>query len=206
MFRRSNKKKGIFYLNIYNSISEQSPSKTIINEPQNEIKKPSIPTTHDQNKVDRINACYDEIRAKYFNDTDNKKRTIINDDNANRSISTISINGSLLSNDYFNTSQRIACPIVSDDPLLKARKQSNIKLNCLLSGYTLTKSFANHEKLYGQNDLFKYNHFYDVGRKKFEWNYTNANNRLYSSMRTKPISKSIDNFRPTTRHGIEYFF
>jgi hypothetical protein len=113
------------------------------------------------------------------------------------------MNGSLLSNDFFNNSQRISSPIpLSDDPLLQARKQSNIKLNCMLSGYTLTTSFANHEKLVGQNDLFKFNHYYDVGKRKYDWNFTNTNNRIFSSMKTRPISKSIDTFRRTNTNGM----
>ncbi|CAF4993244.1 unnamed protein product, partial [Rotaria socialis] len=135
---------------------KQSPSKSIINDLQNEKRKsPSPSPVNNQDKVDRINACYDEIRAKYFTDNDTKKRNALNDDTNNRSLSTISVNGSLLSNDFLSNTQRVPIPIISDDPLLQARKQSNIKLNCLLSGYTLTRSFANHEKLFGQNDLFK---------------------------------------------------
>ncbi|CAM4966091.1 unnamed protein product [Rotaria socialis] len=180
---------------------KQSPSKSIINDLQNEKRKsPSPSPVNNQDKVDRINACYDEIRAKYFTDNDTKKRNALNDDTNNRSLSTISVNGSLLSNDFLSNTQRVPIPIISDDPLLQARKQSNIKLNCLLSGYTLTRSFANHEKLFGQNDLFKSNHFYDVEKRRYDWNYTNHNNRLFSSMRTKPISKSIDNFRHTHTH------
>ncbi|CAF4126177.1 unnamed protein product [Rotaria magnacalcarata] len=180
---------------------KQSPSKSIINDLQNEERKsPSPSPANNQDKVDHINACYDEIRAKYFTDNDIKKRNALNDDTNNRSLSTISVNGSLLSNDFLSNIQRVPIPIIPDDPLLQARKQSNIKLNCLLSGYTLTRSFANHEKLFGQNDLFKSNHFYDVEKRRYDWNYTNHNNRLFSSMRTKPISKSIDNFRHTNTH------
>jgi hypothetical protein len=72
----------------------------------------------------------------------------------------------------------------------------------MLSGYNLTKSFANHEKLFGQNDLFKFHHYYDVGTRKYDWNFTNNNNRIFSSMRTRPISKSIDNFRHPNANGM----
>lgn len=89
----------------------------------------------------------------------------------------------------------------SDDPLLRARKQTNIKLNCLLSGYSLTTSFANHEKLYGQNNLFKFNHYYDVGKRKYDYNFTNANNRIFTDMKSRPLSKSIDSFRRTNVDG-----
>ena len=77
-----------------------------------------------------------------------------------------------------------------------------MKLNCLLSGYSLTTSFANHEKLFGQNDLFKFHHYYDVGKRKYDYNFTNENNRILSEMRTRPISKSIDSFRRTDIHGM----
>ena len=113
------------------------------------------------------------------------------------------MNGSLLSNDFLDNSLRLSPPLpTSDDPLLQARKQANIKLNCLLSGYSLTTSFANHEKSYGQNDLFKFNHYYDVGKRKYDYNFTNTNNRIFSSMKTRPMSKSIDSFRRTTTDGM----
>jgi hypothetical protein len=111
------------------------------------------------------------------------------------------MNGSLLSNDFLNNSQRISSPLPPDDPILQARKQSNIKLNCILSGYSLTTSFANHEKLYGQNDLFKFNHYYDVGKRKYNYNFTNTNNRIFTDMKTRPFSKSIDSFRRTNMNG-----
>jgi hypothetical protein len=72
----------------------------------------------------------------------------------------------------------------------------------MLSGYTLTTSFANHEKLYGQHDLFKFNHYYDVGKRKYDYNFTSNNNRIFSSMKTRPISKSIDSFRRTNINGM----
>jgi hypothetical protein len=112
------------------------------------------------------------------------------------------MNGSLRSNDLLNNSQRIHSPLPSDDPVLQARKQSNIKLNCILSGYSLTTSFANHEKSYAQNDLFKFNHYYDVGKRKYDWNFTNNNNRLFSDIKTRPFSKSIDSFRRTNANGM----
>ncbi|CAF3702221.1 unnamed protein product [Rotaria sordida] len=170
---------------ISNERQKQSPSKSIINDSNNNETKQSSTSIHNQDKIDHINACYDEIRAKYFHDNDIKKQNISNNNE----------NNSLLNNDFLNNFQYTTLPLPLDDPLLQARKQSNMKLNCMLSGYTLTKSFANYERLFGQNDLFKYNHYYDVGKRKYDWNFTNNNNRIFSSMRTKPISKSIDNFR-----------
>ncbi|CAF3859734.1 unnamed protein product [Rotaria sp. Silwood2] len=171
-----------------NERQQQSPSKSIINDSNNNNNnnepEQSATPIHNQDKIDHINACYDEIRAKYFNDNDIKKPSTSNNEN-----------DSSFNNDFLNNFQHTTLPLPSDDPLLQARKQSNIKLNCMLSGYTLTKSFANHEKLFDQNDLFKYNHYYDVGKRKYDWNFTNNNNRIFSSMRTKPISKSIDSFR-----------
>ncbi|CAF4703203.1 unnamed protein product [Rotaria sp. Silwood1] len=171
-----------------NERQQQSPSKSIINDLNNNNNnnetKQSSTSIHNQDKIDHINACYDEIRAKYFNDNDIKKQNTLNNEN-----------DSSFNNDFLNNFQRTTLPLPSDDPLLQARKQSNIKLNCMLSGYTLTKSFANHEKLFDQNDLFKYNHYYDVGKRQYDWNFTNNNNRIFFSMRTKPISKSIDSFR-----------
>jgi len=188
-------------LNVFISL-EKSPSKSITNDSHEEPRKSSSPL-HNKDEVDHINACYDEIRAKYFNNNNNtNKRNTLNDDTQDRSLSTISMNGSLLSNDFLNNSQRFISPLPSsDDPLLQARKQSNIKLNCMLSGYSLTRSFANHEKSYGQNDLFKFDHYYDVGIRKYDWNFTNHNNRIFSTMRTRPISKSIDSFRHPNTNG-----
>jgi hypothetical protein len=71
----------------------------------------------------------------------------------------------------------------------------------MLSGYSLTTSFANHEKLFGQNDLFKFHHYYDVGKRKYDYNFTSTNNRIFSDMKTRPISKSIDSFRRQNRNG-----
>ncbi|CAF1179753.1 unnamed protein product [Adineta steineri] len=184
-----------------NERQKKSPTKSITNDSHEETRKPPSPI-HKKDEVDHINACYDEIRAKYYNNNNNNninKRNIINDDTHNRSLSTISMNGSLRSNDFRTNTQHItSATVVPDDPLLQACKKTNMKLNCLLSGYTLTTSFANHEKTFGQNDLFKFNHYYDVGKKKYDWNFTNANSRLFSNMRTRPISKSIDSFRSSS--------
>ncbi|CAF0732475.1 unnamed protein product [Adineta steineri] len=184
-----------------NERQKKSPTKSITNDSHEETRKPPSPI-HKKDEVDHINACYDEIRAKYYNNNNNNninKRNIINDDTHNRSLSTISMNGSLRSNDFRTNTQHItSATIVPDDPLLQACKKTNMKLNCLLSGYTLTTSFANHEKTFGQNDLFKFNHYYDVGKKKYDWNFTNTNSRLFSNMRTRPISKSIDSFRSSS--------
>lgn len=207
---------------------------------------PSPPLNPHQDQVDHINACYDEIRAKYFdknnNNTTSKQSTIgllsqhpcaplptdrlkdmlsttttssidyydrpnmSNGDVHNRSLSTISMNGSLLSHDFFNNSQPFvpsssSPPKTSDDPLLQARKQSNIKLNCMLSGYGFTTPFGNHDKNLAQHDLFKFHHYHDVGKTKFEFHFTNNNNRMYSSLRTRPLSRSIDSFRRATNTG-----
>ncbi|UJR36717.1 hypothetical protein I4U23_029433 [Adineta vaga] len=157
---------------------KKSPIKSSTND---DIAKTSSPI-HNKDTVDHINACYDEIRAKYF--TNNN---LSNNDHQSRS---------LLSNDLSNNTQRMPSPILPDDPLLQARKQANLKLNCLLSGYTLTTPFSTHEKSFGRNDLFKFNHYYDVGKRKYDWNSTNANNQLFSNTRARPFSKSIDSFRP----------
>ena len=192
----------------------------------------SSPPSHNQDQVDHINACYDEIRAKYF-DTNNNSTTksntisilsqhpcappterlkemlstttsssidyhnLTNGDLPNRSLSTISMNGSLLSHELFNTSSSSPPPprTTTDDPLLVARKQSNIKLNCMLSGYGFTTPFGNQDKVLGQHDLFKFHHYHDVGKRKYDFNFTSGNNRMYSSMRTRPMSRSIDSFR-----------
>jgi hypothetical protein len=218
----------------------RSSTHTSIENEQQTRNSPS-PLTHNKDQVDHINACYDEIRAKYFdNNNNNTKQNIIgilsqqnpcappterlkdmlsttttssvdyydrpnlaNGDIHNRSLSTISMNGSLLSHDFLNNSQQhvqssSSPPKTSDDPLLVARKQSNIKLNCMLSGYGFTTPFGNNDKLFGQHDLFKFHHYHDVGKRKYDFNFTNTNNRMYSSMRTRPISRSIDSFRRTT--------
>ncbi len=109
------------------------------------------------------------------------------------------MDGSLLSNEFLNKGSLLP---TFDDPLLQARKQANIKLNCILNGYNLTTSFANHEKAFGQNDLFKFNHYYDVGKRRYDYNFTNNNNRIFSSMKTRPMSKSIDSFRRTNNNGM----
>ncbi|CAF1126876.1 unnamed protein product [Rotaria sp. Silwood1] len=227
----------------------RSSTHTSIDNEQHTRKSSSPSIIHNKDQVDHINACYDEIRAKYFdnnnNNTNIKKNTLshipqqqqqqqnsniiqplINDrfkdilstttassieyyerqtnDIHNRSLSTISMNGSLLSHDFLNNSQQViqlSPTITSDDPLLQARKQSNIKLNCMLSGYGFTTPFGNHEKLLGQHDIFKFHHYHDVGKRKFDFNFTNNNNnnnRMYSSLRTRPMSRSIDSFRRAT--------
>ncbi|CAF1659535.1 unnamed protein product [Adineta ricciae] len=207
-----------------------------------ETEQPSQAAPHAKDEVDHINACYDEIRAKYFDSnsttaiakantievlsqhpcaplaTDRLKDMLsttttssidyydrphlTNGDIHNRSLSTISMNGSLLSHDFLNNSQpyvQPSPPKTSDDPLLQARKQSNIKLNCMLSGYGFTTPFGNHEKMLGQeHDIFKFHHYHDVGKRKFNWNFTNDNNRMYSSLRARPMSRSIDSFRRAT--------
>jgi hypothetical protein len=215
----------------------RSSTHTSIETEQQTRNSPS-PPIHNKDQVDHINACYDEIRAKYFNN--NTKQSTIgilsqhpcaplpterlkdmlsttissidyydrpnltNGDIYNRSLSTISINGSLLSHDFLNNSQQYVQssssppPKILDDPLLQARKQSNIKLNCMLSGYGFTTPFGNHEKLLGQHDLFKFHHYHDVGKRKFDFNFTSNNNRMYSSLRTRPMSRSIDSFRRAT--------
>ena len=200
-------------------------------------RSPSPIIVHNKDQVDHINACYDEIRAKYFDNNNNTKAStigalskhpcappterlkdilstttstidyydrpnLVNGDIHNRSLSTISMNGSLLSHDFLNNSQQYtqssSPPKTLDDPLLIARKQSNIKLNCMLSGYGFTTPFGNNEKLFGQHDLFKFHHYHDVGKRKYDFNFTNNNNRMYSSMRTRPMSRSIDSFRRAT--------
>jgi len=216
----------------------RSATHTSIETEQQTRNSPS-PPVHNKDQVDHINACYDEIRAKYFDNNNNntKQHTIgilsqhpcapipterlkdmlsttttssmdyydrpnlTNGDIHNRSLSTISMNGSLLSHDFLNNSQQyvhISPTKTSDDPLLQARKQSNIKLNCMLSGYGFTTPFGNQEKILGQHDLFKFHHYHDVGKRKFDFNFTSDYNRMYSSLRTKPISRSIDSFRRAT--------
>ncbi len=161
---------------------EKSPSKSITNDSHEETRK-SPTLIHNKDEVEHINACYDEIRAKYFNNDNTTKRNISSDD-------------------FLNNSQHSTIPLPPDDPLLQACKQTNIKLNCLLSGYNLTTSFAHHERSFGQNDIFKFHHYYDVGKRKYDWNFTNNNSRIFPSMRTRPISKSIDNFRPSNVQGM----
>ena len=166
----------------------------------NEIKT-SQSSIRNKDEVNQINACYDEIRAKYYDDIN--KETISNNDRHSRlSNNRISIDKSLFNDDFFKPSQRIISPISSKDPLYLSCKQSNIKLNCMLNGYNLTKLFANHERLFGQNNLFKYHHYYDIGKRKYDWNSTNNNNRMFTSMRTKPISRSIDSFSHTNLNGM----
>ena len=212
----------------------RSSTHTSIETEQQSQQQSSSPPNHHQDQVDHINACYDEIRAKYF-DTNNNSTTksntisilsqhpcappterlkemlstttsssidyhnLTNGDLPNRSLSTISMNGSLLSHDIFNTSSSSPPPLprttMPDDPLLVARKQSNIKLNCMLSGYGFTTPFGNQDKVLGQHDLFKFHHYHDVGKRKYDFNFTSGNNRMYSSMRTRPMSRSIDSFR-----------
>ena len=199
---------------------------------------PTTTTTHNQDQVDHINACYDEIRAKYLNNNNSTKQTSTlsalsqhpcaplptdrlrdmlsttttssvdyydrpHGEIHNRSLSTISMNGSLLSHDFLNNSQALSTSppkTTVDDPALQARKQSNIKLNCMLSGYGFKTPFGNLDKNEGEHDLFKFHHYHDVGKRKFDWNTMNTNNtnRLYSSLRTRPMSRSIDNFRRAT--------
>lgn len=193
-------------------------------EEQDLTKKPS------QDQVDQINACYDEIRAKYFEKSNGAslpacerlkemlsttttssidyydRPNLTNGEQANRSLSTISINGSLLSHELLNNSQQcVPSPPPSnvvnrqpDDPLLMARKQSNIKLNCMLSGYLYKNPFGNQDRLFGQNDIFKFHHYHDVGKRKFDIQETDDFNRTYSSMRARPISRSIDSVRRAT--------
>jgi hypothetical protein len=218
----------------------RSSTHTSIETEQQTRNSPS-PPIHNKDQVDHINACYDEIRAKYFdkNNNNTKKQNTIailsqhpcapqpterlkdmlstttssidyydrpnltNGDIHNRSLSTISMNGSLLSHDFLNNSQQhvqstSSPPKTLDDPLLQARKQSNIKLNCMLSGYGFTTPFGNHDKILGQHDLFKFHHYHDVGKRKFDFNFTSNNNRMYSSLRTRPMSRSIDSFRRAT--------
>ncbi|UJR09449.1 hypothetical protein I4U23_013688 [Adineta vaga] len=214
-------------------------------ETEQQTRHSPTPPTHDKDQVDHINACYDEIRAKYFDNNNNNNNNsttkpngigilsqhpcaplptdrlkemlsttttssidyydrpnLTNGDVHNRSLSTISMNGSLLSHDFLNNSQpyvQSSPPKTSDDPLLQARKQSNIKLNCMLSGYGFTTPFGNHEKMLNQqHDLFKFHHYHDVGKRKFDWNFTSNNNRMYSSLRARPMSRSIDSFRRAT--------
>ena len=155
----------------------------------------STSALHNRDEVDHINACYDEIRAKYF--TTNKRNPATNEVQ-NRPVTSTSINGLLLSDEF--SSKPPLLP-TSDDPLLQARKQANIKLNCLLNGYSVTTSFANHEKNYGKNDIFKFNHYYDVGKRRYDYNFTSNNNRIFSSTKTRPISKSIDSFRRPNNDG-----
>lgn len=226
----------------------RSSTHTSIETEQQTRNSPS-PPIHNKDQVDHINACYDEIRAKYFDknnnnttNTNTKSNTIgilsqhpcapplaterlkemlsttttssidyydrpnlTNGDIHNRSLSTISMNGSLLSHDFLNNSQQYvplssSPPKTIDDPLLQARKQSNIKLNCMLSGYGFKTPFGNQEKTFanGQHDLFKFHHYHDVGKTKFDFNFTNNNNRMYSSLRSRPMSRSIDSFRRVT--------
>ena len=214
----------------------RSSTHTSMDHEQQSKRSPS-PVIQNQDQVDHINACYDEIRAKYFDSNNNKSNTIsvlsqhpcappnerlkemlsttttssidyydrpnlTSSDLPNRSLSTISINGSLLSHDILNNSQQnvpSSPPRTSDDPLLVARKQSNIKLNCMLSGYGFTTPFGNQEKsIGGEHDLFKFHHYHDVGKRKYDFNFTSQNNRIYSSMRTRPMSRSIDSFRRAT--------
>jgi len=68
----------------------------------------------------------------------------------------------------------------------------------MLSGYGFTTPFGNHEKQFGQYDLFKFYHYHDVGKRKFDFNFTSNYNRMYSSLRTRPMSRSIDSFRRAT--------
>jgi hypothetical protein len=222
-------------------LTRSSTHTSIENEQQQQTRSSPSPPIHNQDQVDHINACYDEIRAKYFDKNNNSTTTkpttigllaqhpcaplptdrlkdmlsttassidyydrpnLNNGDIHNRSLSTISMNGSLLSHDFLNNSQQYvpssSPPKTSDDPLLQARKQSNIKLNCMLSGYGFTTPFGNHEKNLGQHDLFKFHHYHDVGKRKFDFNFTSSNNRMYSSLRTRPMSRSIDSFRRAT--------
>jgi hypothetical protein len=217
----------------------RSSTHTSIETEQQTRNSPS-PPIHNKDQVDHINACYDEIRAKYFDKNTTKQSTsqhsyvplpterlkdmlsttassmdyydrpnLTNGDIHNRSLSTISMNGSLLSHDFLNNSQYVPLssspPKTLDDPLLQARKQSNIKLNCMLSGYGFTTPFGNHEKILGQHDLFKFHHYHDVGKRKFDFNFTSNNNRMYSSLRTRPMSRSIDSFRRATTTSMFQF-
>lgn len=222
----------------------RSSTHTSIETEQQTRTSPS-PPIQNKDQVDHINACYDEIRAKYFDNpkanstigmlsqhpcaptTSERLKDILstttassidyydrpnltNGDIHNRSLSTISMNGSLLSHDFLNNSQQYVQPSsppkTSDDPLLQARKQSNIKLNCMLSGYGFNTPFGNQEKNLGQHDLFKFHHYHDVGKRKYDFNFTSNNNRMYSSLRTRPMSRSIDSFRRVTTTSMSFIF
>ena len=85
----------------------------------------------------------------------------------------------------------------TDDPLLQARKQANIKLNCMLSGYSLTNPFANRERVFGDHYVFKFHHYHDVA-KKYDWNYSNHTNQNVTETKVRPMSRSIDSVHRAT--------
>ena len=142
------------------------------------------------NEVEHINACYDEIRAKYFDSTGMKSSSspLTNPDDDEETM--------------INHFQEKHLPPLPDDPLLQARKQANMKLNCMLSGYSLRSPFSTHERVFTDHHLFKFHHYHDVGKRKYDWNMTNENNRIFNSMRARPISRSIDNFRQPNINGL----
>ena len=169
---------------------------------------------HNKAQVNHINACYDEIRAKYFDKSRPGKDPLApvtlraqpasTEDPSTHPFSRLSIHEFLLSNDFLTSTQRRSnLPLPPDDPLLQARKQSNIKLSCMLSGYGLTTPFATHERALGGHDLFKFHPYHDVGKRKYDWNSTGTQqHRPFATMGgARPMSRSIDSFRRTSPPG-----
>ena len=176
---------------------------------------PSSTVLHNKAQVNHINACYDEIRAKYFDKSrpgkDPSAAVVLRaaqpasiDDPSTHPFSRLSIHEFLLSNDFLTSTQRRSnLPLPPDDPLLQARKQSNIKLSCMLSGYGLTTPFATHERTLGGQDLFKFHPYHDVGKRKYDWNSTSTHQRPFASMgAARPMSRSIDSFRRASPPGM----
>ncbi|CAF1233756.1 unnamed protein product, partial [Didymodactylos carnosus] len=134
--------------------------------------------------LDKIN----RQNSKILNDTDSLV--------VNRSLSTISMNGSMRSTMTTDNSfhqQQTKLIITDTDPLLVARKQSNIKLNCLLSGYGFQNPFSQENK---DHDLFKFHHYHDVGKVKYDFGNGDSFRRtMFSSTRVRPLSRSIDSVK-----------
>ena len=167
----------------------------MLTDPKDETSPPSSPK-RDLEKVDHINSCYDEIRSRYY---DQHQPTAKVTPSRTSDFPLHLTNGdrpdSLYSSGLNSAPQR-NLPLPPDDPLLRARKQANLKLNCMLSGYGLTTPFGNHERIFGDHHLFKFHHYHDVGKRKYDWNSANTTSSTFASMRTRPVSRSIDSFRP----------
>ncbi|CAF0855355.1 unnamed protein product [Didymodactylos carnosus] len=132
--------------------------------------------------LDKIN----KQNSKILNDTDSLV--------VNRSLSTISMNGSMRSTMTIDNSfhpQYTKLILTDTDPLSVARKQSNIKLNCMLSGYGFQNPFSQQNK---DHDLFKFHHYHDVGTIKYDFGNRDSLRKTMFT-RIRPLSRSIDSVK-----------
>jgi hypothetical protein len=194
-------------------IIDKSLSKSTSTDTHKRTSKTLPLTLHKKDDTNQINACYDEIRAKYF-DTNPSTVTAVSDRQYNHQSNTNKIddnNGSSNAamtdidscriDDLTASYHEKYLPLLSDDPLLQARKQANIKLNCMLNGYNLTSPFVHHERIFTDHHLFKFHHYHDVGKKPYECSSTEKAHRIMDSARIRPLSQSIDRLRHIPRNG-----